>query len=554
MADLYASRAPVRLNDGTADANNAVISNAAPGASDYALEVRQVGIAAAAALADATANPTVISTGVFLQGFNGTTWDRLRSSTANGLAVDVTRVSGTVTVDTELAAAAALADAYANPTVPIVGAGGLVFNGTTWDRAREVANAQDTTGTGIAAAGILGQFDDVTTGTVTENQFAPVRISSRRALLVEGVASGTNLNVALAASSATVTVDSELPAAAAISADAQSAPTAPGVYGWLMGFNGTNWDRVRVANTGRLQVDVVTGGGGTTYVGDAPATATPTGFVQMGLANAAAPADVSANNDAVALWALRNGSLVVNLAAGGTLLTNIGQAAATATFVRINDGTTTATVLAGNNALKADLSSVGGTNVSLGQAAAASSIPVVISSGQFGTTAALADATSNPSLVGIAGYLMGYNGTTWDRVRTANTGRLQVDVVTGGGSLGASELQSGYNAIAAYGTASAVAAGATSTAVVTNTPANTKAFYVRQVMVAASGQVKWQLKFGGTVLATGFNSQTQLTTVYRFDPPISGTGDGTTALTVDITNREASAMDVYARYGGVVAQ
>ena len=28
---------------------------------------------------------------------------------------------------------------------------------------------------------------------------------------------------------------------------------------------------------------------------------------------------------------------------------------------------------------------------------------------------------------------MGYNGTTWDRVRTANTGRLQVDVITGGG-------------------------------------------------------------------------------------------------------------------------
>lgn len=45
-------------------------------------------------------------------------------------------ISGSVTVDTELAAAAALADATVNPTIPSVGALGLIFNGTTWDRAR----------------------------------------------------------------------------------------------------------------------------------------------------------------------------------------------------------------------------------------------------------------------------------------------------------------------------------------------------------------------------------------------------------------------------------
>lgn len=42
----------------------------------------------------------------------------------------------TLNVDTELAAAAALADGMANPTVPIVGAGEMLFNGTTWDRRR----------------------------------------------------------------------------------------------------------------------------------------------------------------------------------------------------------------------------------------------------------------------------------------------------------------------------------------------------------------------------------------------------------------------------------
>jgi hypothetical protein len=57
-----------------------------------------------------------------------------------------------------------------------------------------VSNGMDVTGATVPAAGIVGQFDDVATGTVTENQFAPVRISSRRAMLVEGVASGTAVN------------------------------------------------------------------------------------------------------------------------------------------------------------------------------------------------------------------------------------------------------------------------------------------------------------------------------------------------------------------------
>jgi hypothetical protein len=53
---------------------------------------------AAAALADAAANPTTPLMGACLLAFNGSTWDRLRGDTANGLDVDVTRVSGTVAV------------------------------------------------------------------------------------------------------------------------------------------------------------------------------------------------------------------------------------------------------------------------------------------------------------------------------------------------------------------------------------------------------------------------------------------------------------------------
>ena len=220
---------------------------------------------------------------------------------AGNLKVDIAaQTLSLVVVDTEMPAAAALADAAsAVPSTSTIGVVPLVMNATTVDRQRAVVNALDSVGVGIAAAGLVGQLDDTTPSAVTENQFAPVRISTRRALLIEGVASGTNINVALAASSATVTVDSELPAAAAITADAQAAPTAPSVYGWLMGFNGTNWDRVRTANTGQLQVDVITGGGA-----DAPTSAQRTRAT-----SAAVAAGSSANLDSAQITSAKTGKL-----------------------------------------------------------------------------------------------------------------------------------------------------------------------------------------------------------------------------------------------------
>lgn len=90
-------------------------------------------------------------------------------------------------VDTELPAAAALADgASATPTTPTVGSIGLVMNATTMDVQRAVVNSLNTVGTGITAAGLVAQLDDTSTSSVTENQFAAVRMSSRRVLYVEG--------------------------------------------------------------------------------------------------------------------------------------------------------------------------------------------------------------------------------------------------------------------------------------------------------------------------------------------------------------------------------
>jgi hypothetical protein len=57
---------------------------------------------AVAALADTVTNPTVTSVGTYNSLFNGTTWDRMRGDTTNGLDVDVTRlptlVAGTANI------------------------------------------------------------------------------------------------------------------------------------------------------------------------------------------------------------------------------------------------------------------------------------------------------------------------------------------------------------------------------------------------------------------------------------------------------------------------
>lgn len=99
----------------------------------------------------------------------------------------VTSISGTVTVDTELPAAGALGDSVSNPTTPMVGAAGMLWNVTNWERWQAARNGLNSTGVGVGNMAAVGQFDDTSTGSVTENQFAHVRISSRRAWYVEGV-------------------------------------------------------------------------------------------------------------------------------------------------------------------------------------------------------------------------------------------------------------------------------------------------------------------------------------------------------------------------------
>lgn len=62
-----------------------------------------------------------------------------------------------------------------------------LWNGVSFSRAAQAADATNSTGIGIAAAGILGQLDDTSPNTITENNFGNVRISTDRSLNVAPV-------------------------------------------------------------------------------------------------------------------------------------------------------------------------------------------------------------------------------------------------------------------------------------------------------------------------------------------------------------------------------
>lgn len=117
---------------------------------------------------------------------------QIRDAAGNERGVNVNSSNElAVSADTELNAAATLADNLVLPSTSIVGSAQEVYDGTNLDLARSIINATNSTGTGIQAAGLVAQLDDTSPTAITENQFGNVRMSSRHALLVEGVASGT---------------------------------------------------------------------------------------------------------------------------------------------------------------------------------------------------------------------------------------------------------------------------------------------------------------------------------------------------------------------------
>lgn len=156
----------------------------------------------------ALTNALKVDASATTQPVSGTFWQATQPVSGT---VTANAGSGTLSVDTELPAAAAVSDALVNPTAPAVASFPLIFGGTTWfrwyaasgvtdgstappivhnmtfngtnhDKMRSIVNATNSTGTGITAVGNLAQFDDVSPTSITENQFGNLRMSANRNL------------------------------------------------------------------------------------------------------------------------------------------------------------------------------------------------------------------------------------------------------------------------------------------------------------------------------------------------------------------------------------
>lgn len=140
----------------------------------------------------------------FLMGYNGTSFDRLRSSIANGLEVDVTRIQGPVTIsgiiDTEFPDAVLLGDALANPTTPILGAATLGLNAASllYERIRSVDVTADyfpsTGDPALVSYAILTGSDSPTTQRKIEANIAidALNVTSKYGLNVNSFLLGWN--------------------------------------------------------------------------------------------------------------------------------------------------------------------------------------------------------------------------------------------------------------------------------------------------------------------------------------------------------------------------
>lgn len=117
-------------------------------------------------------------------------------------------VSATITIDSELAAAALAADGAANPTAPFIQSALSVFNGTTWDRLRGttagVSTKEARSATG-AQSNVSGSASDVTVLASNANRLGATVFNDSTAilylLLANATSSATVYTVQLAAGS-----------------------------------------------------------------------------------------------------------------------------------------------------------------------------------------------------------------------------------------------------------------------------------------------------------------------------------------------------------------
>lgn len=130
---------------------------------------------------------------------------------ATAANVQTVSAGGAALVDTELPAAAALSDSIGNPTSPMVGSGGMLYDGTDWRRMRTMDDAGGNLATSVGILVNVPHLHD------TGSSVTPMK-------------RGAELT------------------------DADVGAWMPGAA--LMMYNGTNWSRCRGDTTNGLDVDV----------------------------------------------------------------------------------------------------------------------------------------------------------------------------------------------------------------------------------------------------------------------------------------------------------
>jgi hypothetical protein len=305
---------------------------------------------------------------------------------AGSLAIDIAEATATVTVDSELPAAAALSDAFANPTAPAVGAFLMAYDGATdWERVQVTGGGLhihdggniitvDGTVTADAGTGPWPVTDNAGSLTVDAPVATPVAVrlsdgaafyeaplrQARESAFAEGVSALAELD-----DTATVTPT-----------EGQMAP-------------------LRITAERSLHVELRSGTGEIGVIGT-PLRVDPTGTTTQPVS--ATDLDIRNLVPAQDTVQIGDGVETALVTAAGSLAIDIAEA------------TASVTVTATNLDIR-DLSS------------AQDSVDT-----ELAAAAALSDAFANPTTAPVGAFLMGYDGTDWERVRVTNLGQLHVDV------------------------------------------------------------------------------------------------------------------------------
>jgi hypothetical protein len=176
--------------------------------------------------------------------------------------------------------------------------------------------------------------------------------------LVANLASGGTL-ITSTGSSLNVNVTGGSTGNGASSATGSAVPAQADYQG--LNVSGTLRGQTGVNPTGTVysaQTDL-TSIGGVSFTAHDGAAASQVPLLVGGYASQAAPSDVTADNDAVRAWYLRNGSQVINLAAGGTLITATSSKLDVASDLRTIGGTSVSANngTAGNGTIRVTLAS-----------------------------------------------------------------------------------------------------------------------------------------------------------------------------------------------------